>query len=830
MTGRLQRPAASEIKAFRHRLLPAVERRVDYFAALALVALTLISGWGLVSGGTVIGKDTITQFYPWYSFLGESLRSGEIPGWNPSQFAGAPFAGDPLSGWTYLPAMLLFTLLPVATAAGAYLILHLLLAGLGTYALARALQMNVAGSMLAAVAYEYTGYLYTRNVCCSAYVSVSAWLPFAILGAEMAIRKSRWLDRVAWWGLSGLAISQIIAAWIGQGSYYALLALGGYVAYRTLVAPPSSIRGTKGRLAALFLNGGAVLLFGFGLAAAGILPRLEFHAFSNLSEGYAGIGKAAASYGGWTPRTWARLMVPGVIYAGLPTLALALAAPFIARVRHAVPYFFVLALCALVLSVQYVTPLHAILYNLLPGFESLHTHGPERVKVVLYLAFALLAGATFSRLGERGSRTGVLAIFPIIAALFLVTRVAPQPLTGGALGGFEGPLQADIGINIPPATMVALVFALVCMVAYALLPTVRPITGALVVLVIFVDLFSVGSSVLDNRATADGTEQTIKVDLAEHYAPTGASEFLRSATEDEPGRYFGYGPRLQGDSRRLHYSKWFADPNANALLASNMATPLGLQSIQGYNAIQVSRYEEFVTAINGASQNYHDADLFPSGLDSPLLDLLNVRYAIVPTQVGPDQGTLRRFKESHPTVYSDDRVEVVENRDALPRAWIVHSTQKATPQEALKLLETGEVDPRNTALLEGSLPDLAKPDDISNDRASVTSYEADEIEVRTATDAPGLLVLSEVYYPAWKAYIDGEPVPVQRADQLLRAVRVPAGEHTVEMRYESSSLRAGIAISSATITVLVALIIAAAVRRRRPSTTNVGPTETQENS
>jgi hypothetical protein len=509
------------------------------------------------------------------------------------------------------------------------------------------------------------------------------------------------------------------------------------------------------------------------------------------------------------------MMVPGVIYAGLPTLALALAAPFVARARHAVPYFFVLALCALVLSVQYVTPLHAILYNLLPGFESLHTHGPERVKVVFYLAFALLAGATFSRLGERGGRTGVLAVFPVLAALFLVTRVAPQPLTGQALGGFEGPLQADLGMSIPPATIVALVFALVCMVAYALLPTVRPITGALVVLVIFVDLFSVGSSVLDNRATADGTEQTIKVDLAEHYAPTGASEFLQAASEDEPARYFGYGPRLQGNSRRIHYSKWFADPDANALLASNMATPLGLQSIQGYNAIQVSRYEEFVTAINGASQNYHDADIFPSALDSPLLDLLNVRYAIVPTQVGPDQGTLRRFKESHPTVYSDDRVEVVENRDALPRAWIVHSTQKATPQEALKLLETGEVDPRKTALLEGSLPDLAKPDDISNDRASVTDYENDRIQVRTSTDAAGLLVLSEVYYPAWKAYVDGEPVPVRRADQLLRAVPIPAGDHTVEMRYESGWLRAGMAISSVTVLLLVALTVAAAVRQRR---------------
>ncbi len=64
-----------------------------------------------------------------------------------------------------------------------------------------------------------------------------------------------------------------------------------------------------------------------------------------------------------------------------------------------------------------------------------------------------------------------------------------------------------------------------------------------------------------------------------------------------------------------------------------------------------------------------------------------------------------------------------------------------------------------------------------------------------STGAAGLLVLSEVYYPAWKAYVDGEPARLYVADHALRAVPVPAGEHTVELRYESVSLRIGIATS-----------------------------------
>ena len=804
-------------KSFRSWLFPAIERHKDLAAGLALVVLTLIAGWNLVSGGIVVGKDTITQFYPWYSFLGESLRPGDVPGWNPHQFSGAPFAGDPLSGWTYLPAMLLFTLLPLAAAASGYVLFHLLLAGLGTYALARVLRMNVAGSLLAAVAYEYTGYLYTRNLCCFAYVGVSAWLPLAILGAELAIQSTRWLNRGLWWGLSGLAVSQILAAWLGQGSYYALLALGGYVAYRTLLFPPENIRGTRVRVSGLFLHGGAVLVFGFGLAAAGILPRVEYIALSNLANGYAGIGEDVAVYGGWKLKTWSKLLVPGGIYAGLPTLALALAAPLIAHGRHAVPYFFVLSICALILSGQEVTPLHWTLYHLLPGFESMHTHGPERVKVVLYLGFALLAGAALSSLGERGKRTRSLVLLPILTSLFLIIGFWASPATDGTpqpLGSFQEPLLASLGMGIPPATMVALVFANICVVVYALFPAGRRIAGSLVVLVVFVDLFTAGSSNIEERAASRGALRTVKMDLAEYYEPTGAAEFLKSKTEDEPVRYFGYGSYLQGGKQSLqyHYSRWF-DPRQTAFLASNLATPLGLQSIQGYNAVHIDRYDEYIKAVNEEAQNYHDTDVFPAGLDSPLLDLLNVRYIIVPAVTQPDQGTLRELKDAHPTVYGDERVEVLENRDALPRAWIVHSARQAEPEEALELLDSGEVDPRHTALLEEAPPPLDLPGDASADRASVTRYEADRVRLETSTGAPGLLVLSEVYYPAWKAYIDGRPAPIYRADHLLRAVPVPAGEHTVELQYESSSLRAGMAISLTATAVLVALTLA---RIRRP--------------
>ena len=88
----------SRNKSLRIRGLLAVDRRADLIALVSIFVLTVVAGWDLISGGIVVSKDPITQYYPWYSHLGERLRSGDIPAWNPSQFSGAPFAGDPLSG------------------------------------------------------------------------------------------------------------------------------------------------------------------------------------------------------------------------------------------------------------------------------------------------------------------------------------------------------------------------------------------------------------------------------------------------------------------------------------------------------------------------------------------------------------------------------------------------------------------------------------------------------------------------------------------------------------------------------------------------------------
>jgi hypothetical protein len=87
-------------KFFCSPLLEAARRHKDLAAGFLLLVFTVVAVWNLGSGGIIVGKDTVTQYYPWYSYLGERLRSGDILAWNPYQFSGAPDASKPPgSGW-----------------------------------------------------------------------------------------------------------------------------------------------------------------------------------------------------------------------------------------------------------------------------------------------------------------------------------------------------------------------------------------------------------------------------------------------------------------------------------------------------------------------------------------------------------------------------------------------------------------------------------------------------------------------------------------------------------------------------------------------------------
>jgi hypothetical protein len=177
------------------------------------------------------------------------------------------------------------------------------------------------------------------------------------------------------------------------------------------------------------------------------------------------------------------------------------------------------------------------------------------------------------------------------------------------------------------------------------------------------------------------------------------------------------------------------------------------------------------------------------------MDLMNVKWTIT---TGAQQGFAMR-----PTYMP--RVKLYYQADILPDS------------EALTRLKTdSNYDYRNRILLEDPLAmPLGAPD--PNAKDSVIHFGENEITASVSTASNAMLFFSEIYYPAWKAYLDGKPVKLYRAFTSLRAVEVPSGNHTVVLRYESSAFALGSMVTIITLVLAIGALIVLIIRGRSPS-------------
>lgn len=168
-------------------------------------------------------------------------------------------------------------------------------------------------------------------------------------------------------------------------------------------------------------------------------------------------------------------------------------------------------------------------------------------------------------------------------------------------------------------------------------------------------------------------------------------------------------------------------------------------------------------------------------------DLLNVRYLIKPASA-VDPGA----------VYQDAFWKVYENPGAYPRAWLVHETAvESSPENLWKRLDSPLTDPRHVALLGSRLPAGLEPASESAvaDRVNFDRYTANRQELRVSAQSRGMLVVSEIYYPGWKATINGQPTDMWKVDGALRGIVVPGGTSRVIFSYEPVSIYAGAALT-----------------------------------
>jgi hypothetical protein len=768
--------------------------------------------------------DVLQYYLPNYGFLGQQLRELNIPGWNPHQFAGQPFAADPQSGWMQLPIMTLFAFFDPVPAMKAFFAFNICLGLLSSYAYARVLGMGSPASMVAAIAFGFGSLIHFNTYCCTLLGSFAPWIPLVLLGIELALRTQSRIYRWAAIFLTGLALSQMLVSWLGQGTFFAFMLTGSYLVYRTIVSPPAGAGWTiRHRLLTLFTIGPAVMFSGLLLAAGGILPRLDVNRYTNLRGGdYEALG--ISSNIDWT--YWMMLniildpaFVPRRYYFGTVVVMLAILAPIVARKRFAVSYFTVLTVVCLILSLG-GSPLHDLFY-VIPRFRSLHDHGEQRIMAIVLIGPAMLAAASIESLLHMRvrMRTIALAFVPALAYARFWLFFNAEP----------GSLPRHVWVLVPTFTLLLAVYLLLRVDRdWRLLRSGRPLAVVIPFLVLALLLLDLAGKDIIESLRGQSTSRTYQVLLDDRddrearirvftncKDRDGAGGFLAQQLDAsaEPFRYFGYEPskiRYRGHFGTSYQSQ-VDSPLMRSLLVGSRAVCLGLDDVQGYNPVQLQRYVEFLRQINGVVLDYHDGAILQFGIDSPLLRLLNPRYIIIPSAIQPhdSQVGITPLRSTMPEVFDNGIVRVLENADAMPRAWMVHDVRQMPKDEILEALDSSAIDPRQTALVETS-PPLIESDRVQiEDSVRFVTYEPDRIAMDVTAAGDGMLVLSESYVPGWNAYVDGKKSKIYATDYLLRGVALRAGERHVELRYEPASLRYGVWITLATgLVMLVVFAIA----------------------
>ncbi len=202
------------------------------------------------------------------------------------------------------------------------------------------------------------------------------------------------------------------------------------------------------------------------------------------------------------------------------------------------------------------------------------------------------------------------------------------------------------------------------------------------------------------------------------------------------------------------------------------------KSIGGYHPAKLRRYQEVIEShLSPEIRRFHNAvvqhggDLNAVNPDSlyPVLNMLNMKYALMTTK--------------------DGEKAAVYNPHAMGNAWFVENVQWVdNADDELAALATSDL--HHCAIVDKKFSEAIGEGATADSTATVklVEYEANRLAYDVTSQKGGLIVFSDIYYPGWTATVSDEEVPVARANYILRAIRVPAGQHRVVLNFDPQTV------------------------------------------
>jgi len=215
--------------------------------------------------------------------------------------------------------------------------------------------------------------------------------------------------------------------------------------------------------------------------------------------------------------------------------------------------------------------------------------------------------------------------------------------------------------------------------------------------------------------------------------------------------------------------------NSSSSWLSNKSDIWSLQNIRGYEIIKAKRYQVL--------ENYFRGTDF----DHKTFNTLGVKY-FVQGKNDPENTKLSSINSLF-LVYNDESINIYENKEVMPRAFVVFNVEPVKNYEqALNVFLSDSFKPEMTALIEtenpeGLLADFDNQPAAPYQTAEIIDYSPNRIEIITDIQMDGYLVLTDTYYPGWQAYLDGQRIEIYPTDIAFHGLFIPQGKHQVIFKY-----------------------------------------------
>lgn len=704
----------------------------------------------LCTNGNFIGGDDISKYFFWHAhFVKEQLSSGNIPLWNPYYYCGHPFLANPET-FVFYPSTLLFVALPLSWAFNIDTLLHLYLAAMGVYFFVFIITRSKGGSLAGATIYSFSGYfldnIYAGHI---PILHTAALMPWIFYFVEKAYKT----ERKVFFIIAGVVFSLQILSGNPQNNYYTAVFVVLYCLIRYFFVSRSIEHKPFHRFGIYFP---LILVVAFGISAIQILPSLEFMSLCDRADNTYEF----VTFASYPPTNFFRFLVPIVAkpglrflslnwefsgYIGILSIVLAGIGAVLSKHRRYTWCLLVMLLIAVTMMLGRHTFFYRLYYKFLPGISTFRI--PARAIIILVFSASVLAGFGVQRLCESKLTTRQNDVVTIVLIIMLLCILSGNQIFLVSFTSRE--MLLAVGLTISA-------FVVLNLIRFIKNPH---LVAGLLIAVLFADFHLIFS----------------------FQTPKKNQNYLL--------RHRGYEIQFERDAGFYRVNT----PGTSAYRGIG----LHYYNINAYAPIVLNDYFDFVHEMAGLPKPvFKRHTLNPELFREDLVfssKILCAKYALVRSKGGN---------------------KLIAASGVMPHAVLVRDAISLPKlEDHLKYMKREDFEPQRQVLLVGAatnhVSSVSKADDMSgrNDFVTVVGYYPKRIELKSASDSDRYLVLSELFYPGWHAYVDGKEVPILRADFLLRAIPLTAGKHDIVFVYRPMSFLAGAAVSLLTLSVLACIYL-----------------------